>query len=772
MTSNRHRDRGAIGAGRHHPAVTETPPQPVVTTALQIEGMTCAACVRRVETALGRLEGVDAARVNLATGQATVAYRVAAQTPESLAATVRSIGYDAQVSVPDAGPWPAAGTAPAEDDWRRPMGLAFAFTLPLVVVSMGRMLPGVHGWTMALMPEPGWQLIEWLLATPVVCGAGMRFHRSGFRELRHGAPGMHSLVMLGSLAAYGYSVLALLAPSVFPAGTARTYFEAAAVIVTLVILGRSLEARARGRASHAIARLLRLQATTTWRQESGAWHEVPIEVVRPGDRLRVRPGERIPTDAVVAEGRSCVDESMMTGESMPVAKSVGDTVIGGTVNREGSLILAATRVGRDTMLARIMRTVAEAQADKPPIQQLADRIAGVFVPGVLVLSALTFLVWLVTGPAPAFSYAFTTAVSVLLIACPCAMGLATPTAILVASGRGGELGILFRRGSALDALAEVTTVLFDKTGTLTEGRPEVVTVQAQGGEAELLTLAGAVEALSEHPLAAAVVRAASTRGLVVPEARGVQATSGLGVAGEVAGLRVAVGSARFMIQQGCDIGPVAAALPAVTAAAQTPVFVAVDGVVRGLIGIADRPRPGAKEVIQHLRALGVTAGMITGDHRAVAEAIATELGIAEVHAEVLPPDKAEVVRAAQGHGARVAFVGDGINDAPALARADVGIAMGGGTDIAIEAGDVVLMRGDPQAVVDAIGLARRTRRTIRVNFLWAYGYNLLLIPVAAGALHPFWGVLMNPMLAAGAMSLSSVLVVANSLRLRRFASRS
>ncbi|HMM45251.1 MAG TPA: heavy metal translocating P-type ATPase [Candidatus Macondimonas sp.] len=750
--------------------MTATAAKAAITTTLQIEGMTCAACVRRVETALGRLEGVESARVNLATGQATVVYQPAAQDPERLAAAVRSIGYDARVPPPDAAPWPAAVTPSSEDEWRRSMGLAFAFTVPLVIVSMGRMLPGMHGWTMALMPESRWQLIEWLLATPVVLGAGMRFHRSGLQELRHGAPGMHSLVMLGSLAAYGYSVLAFLAPRIFPAGAASTYFEAAAVIITLVILGRSLEARARGRASRAIARLLRLQVTTTWRLESGAWREVPIAAVRPGDCLRVKPGERVPTDGVVTEGRSYVDESMMTGESMPMAKSVGDAVIGGTVNQEGSLVIAATRVGAETMLARIVRTVAEAQADKPPIQQLADRIAGVFVPVVLALSTATFMVWLVVGPEPALSYAFTTAVSVLLIACPCAMGLATPTAILVASGRGSELGILFRRGSALDALAEVTTVLFDKTGTLTEGRPELMAIHAQGGENELLTLAAAVEAQSEHPLAAAVVRAARERGLPVPEARGVQATAGLGVAGEVAGLRVAVGSARFMTQQGHDVAPVAAALQALTAAAQTPVFVAIDGVVRGLIGIADRPRPNAAEAIGRLRPLGVTVGMITGDQRAVAEVIAAELGITEVHAEVLPTDKADVVGAAQRDGARVAFVGDGINDAPALARADVGIAMGSGTDIAIESGDVVLMRGDPRAVVDAIGLARRTRRTIRVNFLWAYGYNLLLIPVAAGALYPFWGVLMNPMLAAGAMSLSSVLVVGNSLRLRRFSS--
>lgn len=741
-----------------------------ITTTLRVEGMTCAACVRRVETALGRLEGVESARVNLATGQATVVYRPAAQDPESLAAAIRSTGYDAQVPPADAGPWSGAVTAPAEENWRRSMALAFAFTVPLVIVSMGRMLPGLHGWTMALMPESRWQLIEWLLATPVVLGAGMRFHRSGLRELRHGAPGMHSLVMLGSLAAYGYSVLALLVPRMFPAGAASTYFEAAAVIITLVILGRSLEARARGRASRAIARLLRLQVTTTWRLESGVWREVPIAAVRPGDRLRVKPGERMPTDGVVTEGRSYVDESMMTGESMPVAKSIGDAVIGGTVNREGSLVIAATRVGAETLLARIVRTVAEAQADKPPIQQLADRIAGVFVPVVLALSAVTFLVWLLAGPTPALSYAFTTAVSVLLIACPCAMGLATPTAILVASGRGSELGILFRRGSALDALAEVTTVLFDKTGTLTEGRPELVSIHAQGSEAELLTLAAAVEALSEHPLAEAVVRAAKERGLPVPEACGVQATAGLGVAGEVAGRRVAVGSARFMTQQGYDLAPVAAAQQALTAAAQTPVFVSIDGVVRGVLGVADRPRPGAAEAVARLRASGMTVGMITGDQRAVAEVIAADLGIAQIHAEVLPTDKADVVRTAQRAGACVVFVGDGINDAPALARADVGIAMGGGTDIAIEAGDVVLMRGDPQAVVDAIGLARRTRRTIRVNFLWAYGYNLLLIPVAAGALYPFWGVLMNPMFAAGAMSLSSVLVVGNSLRLRRFLS--
>lgn len=731
--------------------------------------MTCAACVRRVEKALERLEGVESARVNLATHQATVDYQPAGQTPEDLVEAIARAGYEAHVFEPrtGSGSRPVPAGAPQEQ-WRQPLILALAFTVPLVLLSMGRMLPGMHTWTAARLDEQGWQLLEWVLATPVVFWAGRRFHRSGLRELRHGSPGMHSLVMIGALAAYGYSLVALIAPGVFPPGSATTYFEAAAVIITLVILGRGMEARARGRASMAIAKLLRLQATTTRRWTSGDWQEVGIDAVRPGDRLLVRPGERIPTDAVVVDGRSYVDESMVTGEPIPVAKDVGAELIGGTINRDGTLTVAAVRVGADTTLARIVRMVAEAQADKPPIQQLADRIAGVFVPIVLALSALTFVVWLLIGPDPALSYAFTTAVSVLLIACPCAMGLATPTAILVASGRGSDLGILFRRGSALDLLAEVDLVLFDKTGTLTEGRPEVATLKARSGDAALLSRAAAVEAMSEHPIAEAVVRAAQTRGLSWPVASDIQVAVGLGVRGMVGGAEVAVGAPRYMAQLDCETSDFTAALQTIAAAAQTPVCIAINGVVQGVLGVADRPRDGATEMVAALRAMGLSVGMVTGDQQATAQAIAGRLGIDRIHAEVLPTGKGEAVDSLQKQGLRVAFVGDGINDAPALARADVGIAMGTGTDIAIETGGVVLMRSDPRGVAQAIALARRTRRTIQLNFVWAYGYNLLLIPVAAGALYPLTGLLMNPMLAAGAMSLSSVLVVFNSLRLQRF----
>lgn len=731
--------------------------------------MTCAACVRRVEKALERLEGVESARVNLATHQATVDYQPAAQTPENLVEAIARAGYEAHVFEPRTGSWsmPVPAEAPQEQ-WRQPLILALAFTVPLVLLSMGRMLPGLHEWAAARLDEQGWQLLEWVLATPVVFWAGRTFHRSGLRELRHGSPGMHSLVMIGALAAYGYSFVALIAPGVFPSGAATTYFEAAAVIITLVILGRGMEARARGRASMAIAKLLRLQATTTRRWASGDWQEVGIDAVRPGDRLLVRPGERIPTDAVVLDGRSYVDESMVTGEPIPVAKDVGAALIGGTVNREGTLTVAAVRVGADTILARIVRMVAEAQADKPPIQQLADRIAGIFVPIVLALSAITFMVWLLIGPDPALSYAFTTAVSVLLIACPCAMGLATPTAILVASGRGSDLGILFRRGSALDLLAEVNVVLFDKTGTLTEGRPEVATLEVRGSEAALLSQAAAVEAMSEHPIAEAVVRAAQARGLSWPVASEIQVAVGLGIRGAVDGAEVAVGAPRYMAQLGYETSDFAAALQTITAAAQTPVCIAIDSVVQGILGVADRPRDGAAETVAELRAMGLSVGMVTGDQQATAQVIAGRLGIDRIHAEVLPTGKGEAVDAVQKQGLRVTFVGDGINDAPALARADVGIAMGTGTDIAIETGGVVLMRSDPRGVAQAIALARRTRRTIQLNFVWAYGYNLLLIPVAAGALYPMAGILMNPMLAAGAMSLSSVLVVFNSLRLQHF----
>jgi Cu+-exporting ATPase len=626
---------------------------------------------------------------------------------------------------------------------------------------------------LALLSERGWMWIELVLATPVQFYAGRRFYRQGWAELSHLSPGMSSLVMLGSSAAYFYSLLALLAPQLFPAGTAKSYFEAAAVIVTLILLGRLLEAIAKGRTSEAIKKLMQLQAKTARVLRDGQEVEILIEEVVADDLVLVRPGERLPVDGVVVEGASFVDESMITGEPIPVEKRSGAEVVGGTVNKTGAFTLRATRVGADTVLSQIIKMVEEAQSTKPPIQRLADKIASVFVPIVLVIAAATFAVWLAFGPAPALSFAFVTAVSVLLIACPCAMGLATPTAIMVGTGKGAEMGVLFRKGAALETLARVDTVVLDKTGTLTLGRPELTDFDdLRGGEAaagnETLRLVAAAEAKSEHPIAEAIVRAARERGLELPTISDFRADPGFGIEARAEGHTIEVGADRYMERLGIDLSGVAVRAAALAAQAKTPLYAAVDGALAAVIAVSDPLKDSSREALQALQALGFEAAMLTGDNRGTAEAIAREVGIGQVLAEVLPDQKAAEVKRLQAEGKSVAFVGDGINDAPALAQADVGIAIGTGTDIAIEAGDVILMSGDLRGIVNAASLSKRTLRTIWLNFFWAYAYNVALIPVAAGALYPVIGVLLSPMLAAAAMSVSSLFVVTNSLRLRRF----
>jgi Cu+-exporting ATPase len=609
-----------------------------------------------------------------------------------------------------------------------------------------------------------WQWLEWLLATPVVFWSGRRFLSRGVKELTQFSPGMDSLVMLGSGAAYGYSLLALTLPQLFPAGSAHLYFEAAAVIVTLILLGRYLEAIAKGRTSQAIRRLLHLQPPTARVLDAEGETEIPAEAVVPGDVLLVRPGERLPVDGTLIEGASHVDESMISGEPVPVRKEPGDAVIGGTLNQTGAFRYRATHVGADSVLARIVQLVQEAQSGKPPIQRLADRIAAVFVPVVMGIAVLTFGVWLWLGPEPALNHAFVAAVSVLLIACPCAMGLATPTAILVASGRGAGLGLLFRQGAALETLARVDTVVFDKTGTLTEGRPTLTELTAFGlDESAALVLAASVEQHSEHPLGAAIVAAARARGLSLSEAGEVEAHPGLGIRARVDGQTVVVGARRWMEQLGVNLEPASVRGENSTA---TPIYVTVDSRLIAMLGVSDPIKSGSREAIRQLAEQGLDVALLTGDGRPTAESVARELGIGRVLPEVMPADKSAEIARLRAEGRRVAFVGDGINDAPALAQADVGIAIGTGTDIAIESGSVVLMRGDPRGVVDAVALARLTLRTIRLNFVWAYGYNVALIPLAAGVFWPFTGWLLDPMLAAGAMSLSSLFVVTNSLRLR------
>lgn len=747
-----------------------------------VGGMTCANCSARVERVLGRLPGVIEATVNLATEQAQVRYLPAMLAPDAIAAAVRGAGYEPRLEA-------KAAPGTPDDGLGRDLRLGLAFTLPLLILAMGPMLwmPLGH-WLDARLGWRGQGLLQMLLAAPVLFWAGRRFLSHGWVELRSLSPGMSSLVMLGGGAAFGYSTLVLLAPGSFPPGTAHFYFEATAVIVTLILLGKWLEGRAKGRASAAIRRLVELRPLTARVIRAGLEQDLPLQAVNLGDRVIVRPGERVATDGEVESGESWVDESMLTGEPLPVARGPGDRLVGGTLNQTGVLQFRATSLGTDTVLAQIIRLVEEAQGSKPPIQAMADRIAAIFVPLVMAAALLTFAAWYLFGPEPALHYAFVTAVSVLVVACPCAMGLATPTAILVGTGRAAELGLLFRSGPALERLAGIDTLVFDKTGTLTRGHPEVTEVIALDGDREgLLGLAAALERYSQHPLARAVVAAATEAGLAVRvtgtiteadqaisdriaswQAEAIVTEPGLGLSGRIGGETIAIGSARYLEGQGVVLTPLALAVAELQAQGRSLLYLARGGQPLGLIGVADPLREGSVEAIATLKAQGFATALVSGDQTAAVAVVARQTGIEETRAEVLPGGKAEIIRALQAQGRRVAFVGDGINDAPALAQADVGIALGGGTDIAVEAGDLVLMSQDPRAIPRAIALARRTLMIIRGNFFWAFAYNLLLIPLAAGVLFPWSGWLLNPMVAAAAMSLSSLFVVGNSLRLRQF----
>ncbi len=743
---------------------------PSETRDLVIKGMTCASCVSRVEDVLGRVPGVVSAQVNLATERARVELRVGSAGVKDLISAVERAGFAAGEAA-SGSPFKDSEQAEREAELaglRRDFLVAAAFAIPLVLVAMSRMFDPFHASAMSVLAERGWIAVELLLASPIMFYAGLRFYRDGLGELRHLNPGMNSLVMLGANAAYLYSLVVLVAPGVFPAGTANAYFEAAGVIITLVLLGRYLEGIARGRTSKAIRNLIQLQPKTARVTRDGTETEIPVDAVLPGDTVRVRPGERIPVDGHVTEGTSYVDESMITGESVPVHKRVGHEVVGGTVNKAGSFSFSATRVGADTVLAQIVRMVEQAQATKPPVQKLADRIALVFVPIVMVIAVVTFATWLAFGDDLALNFAFVTAVSVLLIACPCAMGLATPTAIIVATGRGAQSGILFRRATALEILAKVDTVILDKTGTLTTGQPEMTDFNAASAvnADDVLRLVASAEDRSEHPAAMAIVRAAKARGIKLLPAEGFLGEPGMGIEARVEGHLVHAGNERYMLRLGIDVPEAEKAMSeSLAASARTPVFAAVDNRLVAVIGIADPVKDGCANTLKMLKDRGIDVAMMTGDTRRTAESIAGELGIETLFAEVLPNDKAGEILRLQGEGRRVAFVGDGINDAPALVQADVGIAIGTGTDIAIESGDIVLMSGDLGGIVNAFALSRRTMRTIVHNFIWAYGYNVTLIPVAAGTLYPAFGLLLNPMLAAGAMSLSSLFVVGNSLRL-------
>ena len=741
---------------------------------LAVAGMTCASCVGRVEKALKAVPGVVGATVNLATERASVRVLGGDAMVPALVAAVAKAGYEAT-------PAPAAADARAADAAAkdaeqvallRAVVVAAVATLPVAVLEMGTHFFGaLHEAVHSSIGMGSARILSFVLATVVLFGPGLRFHRKGWPALWRGAPDMNSLVVLGTSAAWAFSTAATFAPGLLPSGADQTYFEAAAIVVTLILLGRWFEVRAKGRTSEAIKRLMTLQARTARILRDGIEQDVDIAAVRPGDAVVVRPGERIPVDGEVIDGDSFVDESMITGEPVPAHKAAGDTVTGGTVNGVGAFRFTARRVGADTLLAQIVRTVEAAQGSKLPIQAAVDQVTLWFVPVVMAIAALTFLAWLVLGPSPALSYALVHTVAVLIIACPCAMGLATPTSIMVGSGKAAELGVLFRRGDALQSLRDATVVALDKTGTLTRGRPEVTDLAIHGGfgEDEVLALVASAEMRSEHPVALAVVEQARARGLALAEPQSFEAVAGWGVTARVDGRAVAVGTLRLMEKIGVAVGAAAAEAERLADAARTPLFAAVDGRLAAVFGVADAVKDTTPEALAALRAMGLKVVMITGDTRRTAHAVARDLGIDEVIAEVLPTDKAEVVKRLQRGGAvRVAFVGDGINDAPALAQADVGIAIGTGTDVAIEAADVVLMSGDLRNVANAIALSQATISNIRQNLAWAFGYNILLIPLAAGVLQPGLGISLSPILSGLAMAFSSVSVVTNALRLRRF----
>ena len=840
---------------------------PQSTVVLQVDDMSCASCVGRVERALKAVPGVASASVNLATERATV---TGVAPVETLLAAADRAGYPAQVlddgsGVADAGfdaggdagvdaasagagqnpathaagalgtagatPGAGGGAGPAggakaaggagavggagaagggartsgqvsgaarkplsrEDRkaaeqralWRD-LWIAAALALPVFLLEMGgHVVPAFHHWVAHTIGTQNSWYLQFVLTTLVLFVPGLRFYKKGIPALLHGAPDMNSLVAMGTLAAWGFSVVATFLPGLLPAGTVNVYYEAAAVIVVLILVGRFLEARAKGRTSEAIQRLARLQAHTAHLRRDGAVVDVPLAQVRLQDVVEVRPGERVPVDGEVIEGTSYVDESMITGEPVPVAKTSGCTVVGGTVNQTGAFTVRATAVGGQTVLAQIIRMVESAQGAKLPIQTLVDRVTMWFVPAVMTAALITFIVWMVFGPAPALGLALVNAVAVMIIACPCAMGLATPTSIMVGIGRGAELGVLFRKGEALQLLKDAKVVAVDKTGTLTEGKPALTDLLVQPGfdRAQVLAQVAALESRSEHPIARALVAAAEAEGLVLPAVSDFESLTGLGVTARVdlpdghaatAGssaspVPVAVGADRYMQTLGVDVSPFASEAEKLGQEGKSPLYVAIGGQLAAIVAVSDPIKSTTTAAIRTLHEQGLKVAMITGDNARTAQAIARQLGIDDVVAEVLPAGKVDAVKRLQQRYGAVAYVGDGINDAPALAQAEVGVAIGTGTDVAIEAADVVLMSGSLQGVPTAIGLSRATIGNIRENLFWAFAYNTALIPIAAGVLYPAFGILLSPMLGAAAMALSSVFVLGNALRLRRFA---
>lgn len=759
---------------------------------LNLIGMHCASCVGKVEKALLQVTGVYSARVNLASETAVVEFISGTVEPNQLKNAVKSAGYKAEPKETDNNT--AANHKAAEiKALQHSFWFAALLTLPVFILEMGsHFVPAIHHWvTHNLGQTLNWNL-QFVLTTLVLAVPGWRFYKIGFPALLKGSPDMNSLVALGTSAAWLFSVIATFTPGVLPAGTENVYYEAAAVIVTLILLGRLLEARAKGRTGDAIKRLVGLQAKTARVQRNNVWQELAIADIEVGDTVQAKPGERIAVDGEVQSGDSYVDESMLTGEPIPVAKKPGDTVSAGTVNSNGSLAFTATKIGADTLLAQIIKMVEQAQGARLPVQALVDKVTAVFVPIVMVIAVLTVFVWLIFGPSPALTFALVNGVAVLIIACPCAMGLATPVSIMVGTGRAAERGVLFRQGEALQTLRDCRVIALDKTGTLTAGKPTLTDFEVTKpfNPDQVLAMVAAVEQQSEHPIANAIVTAALAKTKDLPECRNFNAISGMGVTAELfaaddarahykvnkgasntadagAPVQIAIGADRFMSKLGISVSEFRDTASTLAAEGKTPLYAAIDGELAAIIAVADTVRESTPAAIQAFHALGLQVAIITGDNRTTAEAIAKRLGIDNVVAEVLPDGKVAAVKELRAKFGPIAFVGDGINDAPALAEANTGIAVGSGTDIAIESADVVLMRGDLQAVVAAFNISRKTLRNIKQNLFWAFAYNASLLPVAAGILYPACGILLSPMLAAGAMALSSIFVLSNALRLKR-----
>ncbi|MGE0354235.1 MAG: heavy metal translocating P-type ATPase [Gemmatimonadales bacterium] len=761
---------------------------------IPVSGMTCAACSARIQRTLESTAGVESANVNLMTGQATVAFDPGVISPRGLVELIRDTGYGAELPVVEETPEERLAAQDRERDaevadLRRKFTLsalaallAMPLSMPLMLreaqgvpdplmnlmMPLGRWLNGLPG--IAGMSAGALRVLLLAITLPVVFWAGRHFYTRAWAAARHGGADMNTLIAVGTGAAFLFS-LAMTVGAGWFAGHGvppQVYYDAVVWIIALILLGNLLEARAKGRTSGAIRKLIGLRPRSARIVRNGVEAEIPIEAVAIGDEILVRPGERIPVDGLVLEGSSHVDESMLTGEPVPVSKGPGDQVVGATMNGRGAFRFRATRVGRDTVLSQIIRLVQEAQGSKAPIQKLADRIAAIFVPTVIVIAIITFGLWFTVGPEPRILRALVAGVTVLIIACPCAMGLAVPTAVMVSTGRGAELGVLIKGGEALERAGKVDTIVLDKTGTITEGRPAVVEVAGLDRDADdVLRLAASVNRFSEHPLAAAMVEDARTRGIPLEDATGFEALPGRGARGLVGGLGVLVGSAAWLRSEGIDTSGLQERIDRMADAGATPTIVAADGVVIGVVAVADPVKPTSAAAIEQLRHLGLRVVMLTGDNRRTAAAVGALVGVDQVIAEVLPDSKLAEIRRLQEEGRVVAMAGDGLNDAPALAQADVGIAMGTGTDVAIEAGSITLMGGDLRGVARAIGLSRKTMAVMKQNLFWAFLYNVIGIPVAAGALYPALGILLTPAVGAAAMAVSSVSVVSNSLRLRR-----